>query len=128
VQRENILAGIISTVEGDPNQQSLDGAVCRPSGTEAESGEASSRATQKLSVERSAITHAFGRKLPSWVAAYFSITGMTILFPGAVAAVIAMACSMEAGKLVGTAWLAHHWKPTSQLLRAALTVLIVTLA
>ena len=35
---------------------------------------------------------------------------------------------MEAGKLVGTAWLAHHWKSTSLLLRATLTVLIATLA
>jgi hypothetical protein len=62
------------------------------------------------------------------VAAYISITGMTILFPGAVVAVIAMACAMEAGKLVGTAWLAHHWRATSVLLRVTLTVLIATLA
>jgi hypothetical protein len=62
------------------------------------------------------------------VAAYFSITGMTILFPGAVMAVIAMAVTMEAGKLVGAAWLARHWRTTGILLRATLTVLIVTLA
>ena len=30
--------------------------------------------------------------------------------------------------MVGTAWRAHHWKSTSLLLRAALTVLIGTLA
>jgi transposase-like protein len=62
------------------------------------------------------------------VAAYFSITGMTILFPGAAAAVIAMAAAMEAGKLVGAAWLGRHWCTTGVLLRATLTVLIVTLA
>jgi hypothetical protein len=62
------------------------------------------------------------------VVAYFSITGMVLLFPGAVMAVIFMAATMEAGKLVGTAWLARHWRATGCLLRATLTALIVTLA
>ena len=62
------------------------------------------------------------------VAAYFSVSGMGILFPGAVAAVVAMACAMEAGKLVGAAWVAHHWQRTGGLLRAVLVALIATLA
>jgi hypothetical protein len=62
------------------------------------------------------------------VAAYFSITGTTILFPGAAIAVVAMAATMECGKLVGAAWLARHWRTTGVLLRSTLTVLIATLA
>jgi hypothetical protein len=44
------------------------------------------------------------------VAAYFSITGMTILFPGAVTAVVAMACAIEAGKLVAP----RGWRTTGR--------------
>jgi hypothetical protein len=54
------------------------------------------------------------------VAAYFSITGMTILFPGAVLAMVAMTATMEAGK--------HHWSATSVLLRTVLVAVIATLA
>ena len=37
------------------------------------------------------------------VAALFSISGMVILFPGGPVAVVAMAATMEAGKLTGAA-------------------------
>jgi hypothetical protein len=62
------------------------------------------------------------------VSAFFSITGMVILFPGAVTPVVAMAATMEAGKLIGAAWLAHCWHATGILLRATLTALVALLA
>src|SRR5258706_6549545 len=44
------------------------------------------------------------------VAAYFSVTGMAEIFPGAPAAVMVLAATMEAGKLVVAGWLAAHWR------------------
>jgi hypothetical protein len=61
-------------------------------------------------------------------AAYFSIHGMIVLFPGAPAGIIAMAAAMEAGKLITVAWLARQWRSTSWLLRTVLIVLVTGLA
>jgi hypothetical protein len=41
-------------------------------------------------------------------AAWFSIKGMTVLFPGAPLAVVAMAIAMETAKLVTVGWLARR--------------------
>ena len=62
------------------------------------------------------------------VAAYFSVSGMTEIFPGAPHAVIALAGAMEASKLVTAGWLARHWQSTRWILRAVLITLIVGLA
>jgi hypothetical protein len=43
------------------------------------------------------------------VAAFFSVKGMAVLFPGSPQSVVAMAATMEAAKLVTTAWLAARW-------------------
>ena len=44
------------------------------------------------------------------VAAYFSVTGMAEIFPGAPVAVMVLAATMEAGKLVMAGWLAANWR------------------
>jgi hypothetical protein len=62
------------------------------------------------------------------VAAYFSVSGMTEIFPGAPGAVIALAGTMEATKLVTAGWLARHWRSTGGLLRAVLITLVTGLA
>jgi hypothetical protein len=62
------------------------------------------------------------------VAAYFSVTGMTRIFPGATIAIIAMASMMEGGKLIGAAWLSRQWRATNWLLRVILVVLLAILA
>jgi hypothetical protein len=62
------------------------------------------------------------------VAAYLSISGIVALFPGAPAAVAAMAATMEAAKLITAGWLARHWRSTSWLLRVVLVALVVGLA
>jgi hypothetical protein len=53
-------------------------------------------------------------------AAWFSIRGMVVLFPGSPLSVIGMACAMEAGKLVTAGWLARRWRATAWLWRAVL--------
>lgn len=62
------------------------------------------------------------------VAAYFSVTGMARIFPGANEAIIAMAAVMEGGKLTGAAWLSRNWRTMGWFLRSALTLLVVILA
>jgi hypothetical protein len=62
------------------------------------------------------------------VAAWFSIRGMTVLFPGAPVAIVAMTVAMESAKLVTAGWLASRWRATTRTWRAVLTVLILGLA
>jgi len=62
------------------------------------------------------------------VAAYFSINGMIVLFPGAPTAIVAMGVAMEVGKLVSVAFLAHQWGRLGFLSRGALIVLVFGLA
>jgi hypothetical protein len=62
------------------------------------------------------------------VAAYFSVSGMEEIFPGAPIAIIALAGTMEATKLVTAGWLARHWRSTGAVLRAVLIILVTGLA
>lgn len=62
------------------------------------------------------------------VAAYFSVAGMAEIFPGDPAAVMVLAGTMEAGKLVIAGWLAAHWRRTNWKMRTVLMALIAGLA
>jgi hypothetical protein len=62
------------------------------------------------------------------VAAFFSVTGMVEVFPGAPAAVMVLAGSMEAGKLIIAGWLAAHWPVVGWKLRTVLMALLTGLA
>jgi hypothetical protein len=62
------------------------------------------------------------------VAAYLSISGLVVLFPGTPAAIAAMAATMEAAKLMTAGWLGRHWRSTSWSLRVVLVALVVGLA
>src|SRR5258708_5725180 len=62
------------------------------------------------------------------VAAFFSIKGMVVLFPGAPTAVIAMATMMETAKLVTAGWLASRWRTTAWIWRFALIAFVSGLA
>lgn len=62
------------------------------------------------------------------IAAYFSISGMIVLFPGAPDAIITMGVIMEAAKLVTVAFLAHQWRMLARLSRLVLVLLVTGLA
>jgi hypothetical protein len=62
------------------------------------------------------------------VAAFFSVTGMIEVFSGAPIAVMVLAASMEAAKLVIAGWLARHWPVVGWRLRSVLVALLVGLA
>jgi hypothetical protein len=62
------------------------------------------------------------------IAAYFSISGMIVLFPGAPDAIVTMGVIMEAAKLVTVAFLAHQWRTLARLSRLVLVLLVTGLA
>jgi uncharacterized coiled-coil protein SlyX len=62
------------------------------------------------------------------VAAYFSVAGMAEIFPGDPVAVMVLAATMEAGKLVIAGWLAAHWRQTSWRMRTVMVALVAGLA
>ncbi len=61
-------------------------------------------------------------------AAWFSIRGMVVLFPGSPLSVIGMAVAMESAKLVTAGWLARRWRLTAWVWRLVLVVLVAGLA
>jgi hypothetical protein len=61
-------------------------------------------------------------------AAWFSIRGMVVLFPGAPLSVVGMAVAMEGAKLVTAGWLARRWRATAWVWRAILVALVIGLA
>lgn len=61
-------------------------------------------------------------------AAWFSIRGMVVLFPGSPNSVVAFAVSMEVAKLVTAGWLAKQWRTTAWVWRLALTAFVFGLA
>ena len=62
------------------------------------------------------------------VAAYFSVTGMAEIFPGAPVAIMVLAATMEAGKLVMAGWLAAHWRRVGWKMRSVMVALVTGLA
>lgn len=63
----------------------------------------------------------------SCVSAYFSITGMVMLFSGASIAVMIMATALEFSKIISVAWLQRHWKTSSKLIKTYLILATVIL-
>jgi hypothetical protein len=79
--------------------------------------------------ERTSRTFAIAAALAlATVAAYFSVAGMAEIFPGDPVAVMVLAATMEAGKLVIAGWLAAHWRQTSWKLRSVMVALVAGLA
>ena len=62
------------------------------------------------------------------VAAYFSVAGMAEIFPGDPIAVMVLAATMEAVKLVIAGWLAAHWRRTNWKMRFVMVALVAGLA
>jgi hypothetical protein len=62
------------------------------------------------------------------IAAYFSISGMIVLFPGAPLAIVVMGIVMETAKLITVAFLAHQWRLLGWLSRLVLMTLVTGLA
>ena len=60
-------------------------------------------------------------------AAYFSIVGLTALFPGALMPIILMGVVLECGKLLAAVWLHQNWAQCPRLMRYYLTFAVIAL-
>jgi hypothetical protein len=88
-------------------------------------------AAAPITPERSRASRAFALVAAlalATVAAYFSVAGMAEIFPGAPVAVMVLAATMEAGKLVIAGWLAAHWRRTNWKMRSVMVALVAGLA
>jgi hypothetical protein len=65
--------------------------------------------------------------LISTVSAYYSISGLTAIFAGAVIPIIVMGGALEVGKVITTVWLRKNWKSTGIFLRTYLSASIIVL-
>jgi hypothetical protein len=61
-------------------------------------------------------------------AAFFSIKGMVVIFPGSPMSVVGMAVTMEGAKLITAGWLARRWSATAVVWRLALIAFVIGLA
>ena len=60
-------------------------------------------------------------------AAYFSIIGLTALFPGAFIPIIVMGGVLECGKLISALWLHQNWERCPRLMKYYLTCAVIVL-
>ncbi len=63
----------------------------------------------------------------SFVSAYFSIVGLTAMFPAAFWSIVIMGTVLEVAKLVSASWLYHNWKICPRSLKVYLTTAVVVL-
>lgn len=63
----------------------------------------------------------------SFVAAYYSIVGLAVIFASAMIPVIVMASALEAGKVISASWLYRNWDVAPKLIKYYLTVAVVIL-
>ena len=60
-------------------------------------------------------------------AAYFSILGLTALFPGALVPIIVMGVTLECGKLISAIWLHQNWAKCHRFMRYYLAFAVIVL-
>lgn len=63
----------------------------------------------------------------SAIAAYYSIVGLTAIFPGAVISIAVMGVALELGKLVAASWVFRNWKTSPFLLKSYLSTAVIIL-
>jgi hypothetical protein len=64
----------------------------------------------------------------SSVAGYFSIVGLTAIFPGSVIPIVLMGVAFEIGKLMSASWLYRFWHKAHLLMRTYFLIAIFTLS
>lgn len=62
------------------------------------------------------------------VAAYFSIIGLTTIFPGVFWSIVIMGSALEIGKLVTAVWLHRNWKTAGRLIKYYLAIAVIVLS
>lgn len=62
------------------------------------------------------------------VAAYFSILGLTAIFPGTFWSIVVMGSALEVGKLVTAVWLHRNWKDVARSIKLYLSFAVLVLS
>lgn len=62
------------------------------------------------------------------VAAYFSIIGLTTIFPGVFWSIVIMGAALEIGKLITAVWLHRNWKKSGKLIKCYLATSVIILS
>ena len=62
------------------------------------------------------------------VAAYFSIIGLTTIFPGVFWSIVTMGVALEVGKLITAVWLHRNWKTAGRLIKYYLAIAVIVLS
>lgn len=62
------------------------------------------------------------------VAAYFSIIGLTTIFPGVFWSIVIMGGALEIGKLITAVWLHRNWKTAGRLIKYYLAIAVIILS
>ena len=63
----------------------------------------------------------------SCIAAYFSVIGLSTIFPGSITSVIIMGTVLEIGKIIAAVWLHRNWKSAPKLIKSYLFGAILVL-
>lgn len=63
----------------------------------------------------------------SFVAAYYSIVGLAVIFASAMIPVVIMASALEAGKVISASWLYRNWDKAPRLIKYYLTFAVILL-
>lgn len=78
----------------------------------------------RLPISRLALVSGLGI---SAVAAWYSITGLGILFSGAFLAVVIMGIALEIGKIVAASWVYRNWEAAPRLIKGYLATAVLVL-
>src|SRR5262249_46669607 len=62
------------------------------------------------------------------IAAWFSLKGLAVLFPGSPVAILVMGATMEGSKIIAAGWLGAAWRDVPWMFRGILMALIAGLA
>ena len=65
--------------------------------------------------------------LLSSIAAYFSVVGLSTIFPGSIVSIIVMAFGLELAKIIVAVWAHQNWKKISRLTKIYLSTSVIIL-
>lgn len=69
----------------------------------------------------------FAALLLSSIAAWFSILGLTAIFPASYWSVVTMASALEIAKVISVVWLHQHWEKLGALIKLYLSIAVIAL-
>ena len=120
LENKNQEASVI--IPGDPKEK--EESVVSPASSSTPNQNTRKKTLWRYALPLLALLNALGI---AGTAAYFSILGLTALFPGAFLSIIVMGITLECGKLVSALWLHQNWRKCARFIRYYLTLAVIIL-